>query len=368
MSETSLVEDIITTRNTLSILHRIFIANQDALQPFVRAFHAIVTLIHAFTHVSVKEIEAELVSTGSEVRYFNQLRETLKELSDAISTNNTSTISRLNEELNARVQQLRIDSSSSMVNKEDTADARFQKQLRQSAIHINPPARKPPRRNNNVHRAPLARKPKPTEEKKDAAVVDLIRVEADDEDIVESDAAIPASLPTPIKPRLMISYNHGSKQVCVDIYDHLTKDGYKVWIDFQHMHGNTLMAMAQAIEDSDIIIYGVTEGYSASPNCQKEAEYAFVRQKVMVPLLLQSKYKPTGWLGFLLGASLYIDFTKNDFPQNYAKLKSEIETNAMRIPGNGNEAVIVTPDAPPIDRVATPKLTVGTKSRSCVLL
>ena len=85
MSETSLVEDIITTRNTLSILHRIFIANQDALQPFVRAFHAIVTLIHAFTHVSVKEIEAELVSTGSEVRYFNQLRETLKELSDAIS-------------------------------------------------------------------------------------------------------------------------------------------------------------------------------------------------------------------------------------------------------------------------------------------
>jgi hypothetical protein len=28
------------------------------------------------------------------------------------------------------------------------------------------------------------------------------------------------------------------------------------------------------------------------------------------PLLVQSKYKPDGWLGMLLGTKLYIDFTK----------------------------------------------------------
>ena len=392
MSGTRIIVDIVTTKNTLTILHGIFLANQESLQLFVPVFRAIVTLIHTFTHASIHEIGAGLESTGSKVHYFDQLRQTLRELSDAISTNNSSTISRLSEELNARVQQLRINSSSSSssstANKEDTADARFKQQLRQATVHINPspqaqsyPAAKPRDRGNTVPRAPLAEKWKQRNRKGDTALAESfsfveiscnrqsssLSLDADENDMSASDVVMPSGLATPIKPRLMISYNHGSKQVCVDIYDHLTKDGYKVWIDFQHMHGNTLMAMARAIEDSDIIIYCVTESYSTSPNCQKEAEYAFVQKKVMVPLLLQSKYKPTGWLGFLLGASLYIDFTKNDFTQSYAKLKSEIETNAMRIHSNGNEAVIVAPVTPPIQRVPTPKLTVGKKSRSCVL-
>ncbi|CAF4413313.1 unnamed protein product [Rotaria sp. Silwood2] len=100
--------------------------------------------------------------------------------------------------------------------------------------------------------------------------------------------------------------------------------------------------MAQAIEDSDIILFCVTEKYSQSLNCQKEAEYAFVQQKIMIPLLLQSNYKPTGWLGLLMGTSLYIDFTKNDFTQNYSKLIHEIAANAMRITSNKNDVPRLT--------------------------
>ncbi|CAF1049195.1 unnamed protein product [Adineta steineri] len=144
------------------------------------------------------------------------------------------------------------------------------------------------------------------------------------------------------KPRLMISYNHASKPLCTDIYESLTKDGYNVWIDFEQMHGNTLVAMAQGVESSDIFLYCVTENYSQSRSCQKEAEYAFVQQKIMIPLFLQSKYKPCGWLGLLVGTSLYIDFTKNDFTQNYAKLKSEIEANSMRISSNKNDVPRLT--------------------------
>jgi hypothetical protein len=101
----------------------------------------------------------------------------------------------------------------------------------------------------------------------------------------------------------------------------------------------------------------------------------------MIPLLLQSKYKPTGWLGLLLGASLYIDFMKNDFTRNYEKLKREIEANAMRISSNQNEVVKLTLDSntndkehirkaadnPPLQSTKTNSVAIGKQSRSCVL-
>ncbi len=179
----------------------------------------------------------------------------------------------------------------------------------------------------------------------------------------------------------MISYNHASKPLCLDIYNSLTNDGYNVWIDWKHMHGSILVAMAQGIDDSDIILYCVTEQYSQSPHCQKEAEYAFVQQKIMIPLLFQSKYKPTGWLGLLLGASLYIDFTKNNFTQNYENLKREIQANAIRISNNQNEVAKLTLDSttndkeqshqaatdPPMQSTKINSGAIGKQSRSCVL-
>ena len=39
-----------------------------------------------------------------------------------------------------------------------------------------------------------------------------------------------------------------------------------------------------------------------------ETEYAFQRKKPIVPLMLQRKYKPDGWLGLIMGAKLYINF------------------------------------------------------------
>jgi len=179
----------------------------------------------------------------------------------------------------------------------------------------------------------------------------------------------------------MISYNHESKPLCLDIYNRLTNDGYNVWIDLEQMHGSILVAMAKGIDDSDIILYCVTEKYSQSLSCQKEAEYAFIQQKIMIPLLLQSKYKPKGWLGLLLGPSLYIDFMKNDFTQNYEKLKREIEANAMRISSNQNEVAKLTLDSntndkeqghktannPPLQSTKTNSVAIGKPSRSCVL-
>ncbi|CAF4201839.1 unnamed protein product, partial [Adineta steineri] len=60
---------------------------------------------------------------------------------------------------------------------------------------------------------------------------------------------------------IMISYSHKEKVLCKQLYDELTKNGYRVWIDFDQMHGNVMDAMAQAIDQSEIIIICMSEHY-----------------------------------------------------------------------------------------------------------
>ena len=41
--------------------------------------------------------------------------------------------------------------------------------------------------------------------------------------------------------------------------------------------------------------------------CSLEAEYAFRLHRPIVPLRVESKYRPDGWLGALIGNKLYFD-------------------------------------------------------------
>ena len=431
MDQASLIEDIISTKNTLTILQQFLIVNQISLQPFSRILDLITELLNILTHSSFKQVETVLLSTGSPSA-FNELTDILNELSDAITSKNISIVNRLNEQLSSFVQKFRICSSDA-TNNEQTADDIFKDNLLQSNINtktrldsksfedgLNIPVSYS--KNKVVSRSPIKSKVNKKPEK--SSIIDPFAQfrfarrrsvsSSPDQDGEAVDfnpppppppprSALPPPpppLPKPVmsdslaelsdfrpskvssdKPRLMISYNHASKPVCTNIYKSLTTDGYDVWIDLEEMHGSTLVAMAQAIEESDIILYCITENYSQSRNCQKEAEYAFVQQKIMIPLLLQASYKPKGWLGLLMGASLYIDFTKNDFTQNYAKLKREIELNAMRISNNKNDVLKVTlnsttndqeqthkePEGPPLQTSKTTSTSNVGKSRGCVL-
>jgi len=56
-----------------------------------------------------------------------------------------------------------------------------------------------------------------------------------------------------------------------------------------------------------------------------EAEYAFNKRKVIIPLLLETGYRPDGWLGLLVSNNLYFDFSdpekfENSWRDLYAKL------------------------------------------------
>ena len=54
--------------------------------------------------------------------------------------------------------------------------------------------------------------------------------------------------------------------------------------------------------------YGISRAYKESANCRLEAQYAYQRQKEMVPLMVEEGYRADGWLGMLLGVRLWYAF------------------------------------------------------------
>ncbi|UJR08781.1 hypothetical protein I4U23_013037 [Adineta vaga] len=153
-----------------------------------------------------------------------------------------------------------------------------------------------------------------------------------DKEKQEVDVSIPqssSSQPRPISAKkkkydVMISYSHDDKELCHRIADQLIKDGFNVWIDKNNMSGSTPTAIADGIENSEIVLIGMTYSYKISPWCQREGNYAFQRQTKIIPLKLPPAYSPDGWLGLLVANLNYINFSKLDFQIAYDQLKAEI--------------------------------------------
>ena len=128
---------------------------------------------------------------------------------------------------------------------------------------------------------------------------------------------------------IMISYSHKNQDFCKQLYEELVQAGYRVWIDFDQMHGNVMDTMAQAIERSRTVILCISEDYRKSNYCRAEAQYAFQRQGKIVPVLLQKHYKPDGWILFLIGQLLYVDFTKYEFDRAMKMLQKELRSSEI---------------------------------------
>ncbi|CAF3373963.1 unnamed protein product [Rotaria socialis] len=125
---------------------------------------------------------------------------------------------------------------------------------------------------------------------------------------------------------LMISYCWAESELAHRIFGHLSeKLGYKIWIDIEQMHGSTIEAMANAVDGAEFILMCMSESYKRSANCKSEAEYAFNRKKHIVPIKMKQEYVPDGWLGFILGTRLYIDFGTYEFEKAMKLLDSEIQ-------------------------------------------
>ncbi|PFX17112.1 uncharacterized protein LOC111341315 [Stylophora pistillata] len=138
---------------------------------------------------------------------------------------------------------------------------------------------------------------------------------------------------------VMISYQWDVQKLVIQIKNKLQSDGFKVWMDIDEMGGSTLESMARAVENASVVLVCVSQKYKESPNCRSEAEYTYQLHKDIIPLMMDGKYRPDGWLGFIVGSKFWIDFSeKHKLDSNVDKLvkelgtrgKIELQENAMK--------------------------------------
>jgi len=126
---------------------------------------------------------------------------------------------------------------------------------------------------------------------------------------------------------IMISYQWDVQPTMKKLAVMLKSSGYNVWIDVQNMEGSILAAMANAVEQAKVVVVAMSEKYKNSNNCRTEAEYAYKLKKPIVPLLLERNYKPDGWLGALLGLSLYVDISVSySIDTKYVEIVKQIDS------------------------------------------
>ncbi|UJR21724.1 hypothetical protein I4U23_024801 [Adineta vaga] len=129
---------------------------------------------------------------------------------------------------------------------------------------------------------------------------------------------------------MMISYCHADKDLIYKIHKFLLDQGFKIWIDLNNMFGPAMSAMAEAVENSEFVLICMSDSYKQSTYCQAEAEYAFGCKRRLLPLIVRPGYKADGWLGFMMGSRIYIDFGRFDFDTGCDKLMNEIALQRKR--------------------------------------
>ena len=145
--------------------------------------------------------------------------------------------------------------------------------------------------------------------------------------LTKDDSATPKAASAKDTYDIMISYSHKDKDLCFQIYDRLQQDHFRVWLDRDQMYGTPLEAMSGAIEKSEFVLLCMSDAYKQSGYCKMEATYALEQDRLIVPLVMKSHYKPDGWLGIIVTGRMRIDFPKYGFDDAYGKLRVELDRN-----------------------------------------
>jgi len=63
------------------------------------------------------------------------------------------------------------------------------------------------------------------------------------------------------------------------------------------MRSDMMDCMAQAIEKACVVIMLISENYSRSVYCKREALYSVDLKRHIIPCTVQANFTPRGWLG-----------------------------------------------------------------------
>ena len=127
---------------------------------------------------------------------------------------------------------------------------------------------------------------------------------------------------------IFISYSRADHAIVDTFVRRLESAGYKVWIDQTGINKGTLFksVIVKAIEDSRVFLFFSSENANASPYTAKEIAIAVDRQKIIIPVKLDStRYDPDVEFD-LLGLD-FVDYrNKSNHDHEFEKLKRSLET------------------------------------------
>ncbi|XP_041375407.1 uncharacterized protein LOC121388201 [Gigantopelta aegis] len=149
-----------------------------------------------------------------------------------------------------------------------------------------------------------------------------------------------------IADHIMMSYAWADQKKVIQVKEYLRRSGFHIWMDIDNMGGSTLQAMAEAVEQSAVVLICMSDRYKQSQNCRNEAEYAFSMKKDIVPLLMERGYQPDGWLGMIKGTKLFFEFSgKYPFEKKIEDLVKELgargKTLSEGVPGVENQIAVI---------------------------
>lgn len=150
---------------------------------------------------------------------------------------------------------------------------------------------------------------------------------------------------------VFFSYNWAHQKEIVKLAGDIKAAGYKVWLDIDQMHGSTVEAMADGLDNASIVIVDISPQYKESPNCRLEGMYAMQRRLPLVPVMFEDRYTPTGWLGLLLGTSLWYKYTEEKM--HASVLSSVLRELNLKI-GPPNTHIASAPGGPPASSAPPP--------------
>ncbi|CAF3216655.1 unnamed protein product [Rotaria socialis] len=150
----------------------------------------------------------------------------------------------------------------------------------------------------------------------DQIVDKIIQLYSQDSIDRERTASIFRNIPTATtqqgkKRHIMISYNRSSTKMVRKIYNRLLENKYIVWMDKVNMGDDILVSMANAVENSYIVLLCINQHYYESHYCRLEVEYAAEKRIKFIPCLMEKSFRAESWLGIIKGSSLHVDFSSN---------------------------------------------------------
>ncbi|CAF1057876.1 unnamed protein product, partial [Rotaria magnacalcarata] len=123
--------------------------------------------------------------------------------------------------------------------------------------------------------------------------------------------------------------NHATNSTENTNDEHLStgRRGFEVWIDEDNLDETILLqALANAVENSYVVLLCFNSAYAASEYCRKEACYAIEKRIPYIPPRMEAAFDPTGWLGITIADHVYCDFSSlNDFNKALEKLMRQIK-------------------------------------------